>query len=225
MSKLILSTLKTFLFGLLALGILLFLPAWTLRYWQAWVFILVFLISVNAIGIYLSLQDPALLEKRKKVGPAAETSPVQKIIMSFAVIGIVTLLVICALSIRFGWSFVPWYISLLGDVLVALGLFVNYLVFKENTFGSSTIETSEDQKVISSGLYAHIRHPMYAGVLIMMIGVPLALGSYWGLVVLAIILPGLIWRILDEEKILKKDLSGYADYMQKVRYRLIPKIW
>ena len=225
MSKLILSTLKTFLFGIIALGILLFLPAWTLRYWQAWVFILVFLTCVSAIGVYLSLQDPALLEKRKKVGPAAETSPVQKIIMSFAMIGIMTLLVICALSVRFGWSYVPWYISLFGDVLVALGLFVNYLVFKENTFGGSTIETSEDQKVISTGLYAHIRHPMYAGVLIMMIGIPLALGSYLGLVVLAIILPGLIWRILDEEKILRKDLPGYAEYMQKVRYRLIPKIW
>ena len=118
--------------------------------------------------------------------------------------GIVSLLVICALSVRFRWSSVPWYISLLGDVLVALGLFVNYLVFKENSFGGSTIETSEDQKVISTGLYAHIRHPMYAGVLIMMIGVPLALGSYWGLVVLAIILPGLIWRILDEERSTKK---------------------
>jgi protein-S-isoprenylcysteine O-methyltransferase Ste14 len=140
-------------------------------------------------------------------------------------IGIVSLLVICALSVRFGWSFVPWYISLLGDVLVALGLFVNYLVFKENSFGGSTIETSEDQKVISTGLYALIRHPMYAGVLIMMIGVPLALGSFWGLVVLAIILPGLIWRILDEEKLLKKDLPGYADYMEKVRYRLIPGLW
>ena len=225
MSKLILSTLKTFLLGIIALGILLFLPAWTLRFWQAWVFILVFLTCVSAIGVYLSLQDPALLEKRKKVGPAAETSPAQKIIMSFAMIGIVSLLVICALSVRFGWSYVPWYISLLGDVLVALGLYVNYLVFKENTFGGSTIETSEDQKVISTGLYAHIRHPMYAGVLIMMIGVPLALGSYWGLVVLAIILPGLIWRILDEEKILRKDLPGYAEYMQKVRYRLIPNIW
>jgi protein-S-isoprenylcysteine O-methyltransferase Ste14 len=225
MSKLILSTLKTFLIGAIVLGMLLFLPAGTLRYWQAWVFILVFLTSVSAIGLYLSLKDPALLEKRKKVGPTAETSPVQKIIMSFAMIGIVSLLVICALSVRFGWSFVPWYISLLGDVLVALGLFVNYLVFKENSFGGSTIETSEDQKVISTGLYALIRHPMYAGVLIMMIGVPLALGSFWGLVVLAIILPGLIWRILDEEKLLKKDLPGYADYMEKVRYRLIPGLW
>ena len=208
MTKLILSTLKTFLIGAIALGILLFLPAWTLRYWQAWVFIIVFQTAVNAIGIYLSLKDPALLEKRKKVGPASETSPVQKIIMSFALIGIVTLLVICALSVRFGWSVVPWYISLLGDILVALGLFINFLVFKENSFGGANIETSEDQKVISTGPYALIRHPMYAGVLVMMIGVPLALGSYWGLVVLAVILPGLIWRILDEEKFLKKNLQA-----------------
>lgn len=225
MSKLSLSTLKTFLIGAIALGILLFLPAWTLRYWQGWVFIIVFQTAVNAIGIFLSLKDPALLEKRKKVGPASETSPTQKIIMSLAFVGIVTLLVICALSVRFGWSVVPWYISLLGDTLVALGLFINFLVFKENSFGGVSIETYEDQKVITTGLYALIRHPMYAGVLVMMIGVPLALGSYWGLIVLAFILPGLAWRILDEEKLLKKDLPGYSEYMQKVHFRLIPKLW
>jgi len=225
LKKLIISTLKTFLIGAVVLGILLFLPAWTLRYWQAWVFILVFQTAVNAIGLYLSLKDPALLEKRKKVGPASETSPTQKIIMSLAMVGITTLLVICALSVRFGWSYVPWVISIMGDILVALGLFINFLVFKENSFGGASIETYEDQKVITSGLYAHIRHPMYAGVLVMMVGVPMALGSYWGLVILAAILTGLVWRILDEEKFLKNNLQGYSEYMQKVHYRLIPKLW
>lgn len=225
MNKLILSALQTFLIGTVVLGIVLFLPAWTLNYWQAWVFILVFMICVTAVGLYLSIHDPELLERRKKVGPAAETSPVQKAVMSIGLIGILAMLVVSVLDHRFGWSSVPPLLSIVGDVLVALGLFMNVLVFKENSFGGSTVETFEAQKVISTGPYAIVRHPMYAGVLVMMIGVPLALGSLWGLLVLAIISPGLIWRIVDEEKLLKKDLPGYSQYMQKVRYRLVPYLW
>ncbi len=208
MGKLIILTARTFLIGAIVLGALLFLPAWTLAYWQAWVFIVVFMISVNVIGLYLSLKDPALLERRKKVGPAAE----QNIVFS-------------ALDHRFGWSPVPAYVALLGDVLVALGLFVNLLVFRENSYGGSSIEIVNDQKVISTGLYARVRHPMYVGVLIMVIGIPLALGSWWGLAIIALTLPVLIWRILDEEELLKKDLPGYTEYAQKVRYRLVPYLW
>jgi protein-S-isoprenylcysteine O-methyltransferase Ste14 len=225
MKKLILPTIKTFLLGAIALGLLLFLPAWTLTYWQAWLFILVFMTCVNAIGLFLSLKDPELLEKRKKVGPAAETNPAQKVIMSLAILGILALLIISALDHRFGWSTLPPVICLLGDGLVALGLYINWVVFKANSFGGATIETTQDQKVISSGPYALIRHPMYAGVLVMMTGVPLALDSLWGLAILAIVLPALIWRILDEEKLLKQELAGYSNYMQKVHYRLIPCIW
>lgn len=225
MNKLILSALQTFLIGTVVLGIVLFLPAWTLNYWQAWVFILVFMVCVTAVGLYLSIHDPELLERRKKVGPTAETSPVQKAVMSIGLLGILTMLVVSVLDHRFGWSSVPPLLSIVGDVLVALGLFMNVLVFKENSFGGSTVETFEAQKVISTGPYAIVRHPMYAGVLVMMIGIPLALGSLWGLLVLAIISPGLIWRIVDEEKLLKKDLPGYSQYMQKVRYRLVPYLW
>jgi len=210
---------------MIALGALLFIPAWTLNYWQAWVFIVVFLTSVNAIGVYLSVKDPELLERRKKFGPATEQSPAQKIIMSIAILAILGLLVFCALDHRFRWSPVPAYVSLAGDVLVALGLFINLLVFRENSYGGSTVETVADQKVISTGPYSLVRHPMYVGVLVMMTGVPLALGSMWGLAVLAIVLPGLIWRILDEEKLLKKELPGYTEYLQKVRYRLVPYLW
>jgi len=225
MNKIILPTLKTFLIGAVALGLFLFRPAWTFNYWQAWVFILVFMSSVNAIGVYLSLKDPALLERRKNVGPAAEQNGAQRIIMSIAFLSIMALLVFCALDHRFGWSQVTAGVALAGDVLVALGLLINLYVFKENSFGGSTVKTFEDQKVISTGPYALVRHPMYVGVLIMMTGVPLALGSWGGLMILALMLPVLVWRIFDEEKILKKDLPGYTEYAQKVCYRLMPYLW
>jgi protein-S-isoprenylcysteine O-methyltransferase Ste14 len=225
MKKLIIPTLRTFLIGAVVLGILLFLPAWTLNYWQAWVFIVVFLLSANAIGVFLSLKDPALLERRKQVGPKAEQSPLQKIIMTIALISLTGLLVFSALDHRFGWSVMPLFVPIVGEVLIVLGFMINYFVFKENTFGASNITTEATQKVITSGPYAYLRHPMYAGVLVLLSGVPLALGSYWGLLVLAVAIPGLIVRILDEEKLLKKELPGYSEYMQKVKYRLIPLIW
>ncbi len=225
MNNLIILTIRTFLIGAIVLGVLLFLPAWTLTYWQAWVFIVVFMGSANAIGVYLTLKDPELLERRKKGGPAAEQNMAQKIIISIALIGWVILLVLCGLDHRFTWSAVSLPVSLVGNVLIMLGFLIDFFVFKENSYGASTIETFEDQKVISTGLYALVRHPMYMGVLFMMIGVPLALGSWWGLTVLVLILPVLIWRILDEEKLLKKDLPGYREYAQKVRYRLVPYLW
>ena len=223
--KFVLQLLATFVIGAVILGLLLFLPAGTFNYWQAWAFIVVFLVSVNAIGVYLTLKDPALLERRKKVGPAAEASVAQRIIMSLAIVSLVGLLVFCALDYRFGWSPVPAYISLAGDALVALGLFINLVVFRENSFGGSTVQTFENQKVISSGPYALIRHPMYAGVIVMVLGAPLALGSWWGLAILAIAVPVLIWRILDEELLLKKELPGYTDYTHKVTHRLVPYLW
>jgi protein-S-isoprenylcysteine O-methyltransferase Ste14 len=225
MNTLPLQTARTFILGAIALAVLLFLPAWTLAYWQAWVFIVVFLAAVNAIGVYLSLKDPVLLERRMKVGPGEEQSTAQKIIMFLAIFTSLALLVFCAFDYRFAWSAVPWYVSLAGNVLVAFGLLINLLVFRENSYGASTIQIFEDQKVISTGLYAYVRHPMYVGVLVMLIGVPLALGSWWGLGILAFTIPVLVWRILDEEKLLSNDLPGYREYTQKVRYRLVPYLW
>ena len=225
MHKLVIPTIRTFLLGALALGVLLFLPAGTLDYWQAWVFIAVFLVSANAIGVYLSLRNPVLLERRLKVGPGAEQNPAQKVIMSLAVVGFLGVMVFSALDHRFGWSPVPSYISLAGAALVAIGFLVDLLVFRENTYGASTIQTFEGQKVISTGPYGIVRHPMYAGVLVMTIGTPLALGSFWGLGVVALTVPVLAWRILDEEKLLRSDLPGYVEYAQSVRYRLVPYLW
>ena len=139
-------------------------------------------------------------------------------------IGFIALFVFPAFDHRFGWSPVPLYISLAGDVLVAFGFLFIFFVFKVNTY-AATIQIAEGQKVISTGPYALVRHPMYAGALVMLIGVPLALGSWWGLFTLALIMPVLIWRLLDEEKFLSKNLPGYTEYCQKVRYRLVTSVW
>jgi protein-S-isoprenylcysteine O-methyltransferase Ste14 len=225
MNKLILRTIVIFLTISLALAAVLFVIAGTLSYWQAWVFVIVFAVCTNVIGMYLSLNDPALLERRLKVGPAAEQSFAQRIISAASLIVFLAMFVICALSQRFGWSPVPTMVSLAGDVLVALGLYIWLLTFRENTYGASTVKTFEGQKVISTGTYAVVRHPMYVALLITMVGIPFALDAWLGLVVFVLGTPVLIWRILDEEKFLRTELSGYVEYMQRVRWRLLPGVW
>lgn len=223
--KLAIRTVTTAVVGLIVLGIIIFVPAGTLAYWQGWAFIAVFSISTNIIGVYLALKDPALLERRVKAGPGAETRPVQKALIALAFAGALALLVVSVLDHRFGWSFVPAWLSVLGDVLVAAGLMIDLLVFRENSYGASTIEKMEGQKVITTGPYALVRHPMYVGVLVMVIGVPLALGSWWGLAFLLLNVPILILRILDEEAMLRQELDGYTEYTRAVRYRLVPGLW
>ena len=224
MNSLVIRTARTALIGVSALAVLLLVPAGTLFYWQAWAFIVVFTISTNAIGVYLLLKDPALLQRRLQFGPAAERGA-QKIISSLSIVGFLGVMVFCALDYRFGWSQVAPAVSLLGNVLVALGLFIDLLVFRENTFGASNIRVEQGQTVVSTGPYAIMRHPMYAGVLVMAVGVPLALGSWWGVLLIGLLKSVLVWRILDEERVLKTELPGYTEYTQRVRYRLVPHVW
>jgi protein-S-isoprenylcysteine O-methyltransferase Ste14 len=204
---------------------LLFLPAGTLNYWQASVFMAVFVSASAVITVYLAIRDPRLLERRLRTGPAAEKETSQKIIMSLAMIGFIALLVFPAFDHRFAWSPVPPYVSLIGDALVAIGFLLVFFVLKANTYGASTIQVAEDPKVISSGPYALIRHPMYAGSFPLLISTPLALGSWWGLSALIVLIPALIWRLLDEESFLRKNLPGYLEYTANVRYRLVPYVW
>lgn len=217
--------LRSSVFGILALAALLFIPAWTLAYWQAWLFMAVFVCTSGAITVYLAIHDPKLLERRMNVGPRAEREPAQKIIMVFATLGFIAMLVFPALDYRFGWSPVPASVSVLGDALIALGFLFVFFVFKENSYGASTIQIAEDQTVISTGPYALVRHPMYAAALVMLFGIPLALGSWWGLFALLLVLPVLIWRLLDEERFLRRNLPGYTEYQAKVKYRLLPFVW
>lgn len=210
---------------LVVMAVLLFVPAWTLDFWQAWVFLAVFGASSWAITLYLMKQDPQLLARRMQAGPTAEKEISQKIIQSLTSIMFVAMLAAPALDHRFHRFALPFYGAITGDVLVGIGFLIVFFVYKENTFASAIIECSPDQKVISTGLYARVRHPMYMGGIFLLVGMALALGSWSGLVVFLLFMPALIWRIFDEERFLAKNLPGYSQYQQKVKYRLVPYIW
>lgn len=209
----------------LVVGALVFLPAGTLRYWQAWLFLLVFFICSLAITLYLARKDPELLERRMRVGPRAEQEPSQKLIMTLALLAVAALPVLSALDHRFGWSQVPPALVIFGNILIGLAYVGFYLVFRENTYGGATIELTPGQTVVTTGPYAVVRHPMYSWALLMLLGIPLALGSWWGVLLLVPALAAILWRLQEEERFLVTELPGYRDYQRKVRHRLIPLIW
>ncbi|HEY1441812.1 MAG TPA: isoprenylcysteine carboxylmethyltransferase family protein [Mycobacterium sp.] len=211
--------------GLVVLGLILFVPAGTLDYWQAWVFIAVFTIATIVPSLYLGRTNPAALQRRMHGGPLAEARTVQKFIIIGAFLGLFAMMALSAYDHRVGWSPVPAAVCIIGDVLVVGGLTIGMLVVIQNSYAAATVKVEAGQKLASSGLYLLVRHPMYAANLILMVGIPLALGSYWGLLLL---IPGLLvlmFRILDEEKLLNQELAGYSEYTQRVRYRLMPYVW
>jgi protein-S-isoprenylcysteine O-methyltransferase Ste14 len=207
------------------LGVVLFGGAGTLHYPQAWVFLLVFGGASLAVTLYLMKRDPALLERRTQAGPTAEKRGRQKLIQAVASLAFVGVILVPALDRRFGWSHAPLAVVALGEGLVALGFFLVFLVFKENTYASAVIEATAEQKVIATGPYAWVRHPMYAGAFVLLIGVPLALGSWWGLCAVVPLMASILWRLLDEEAYLSEHLPGYDEYRSKTRHRLIPHVW
>jgi protein-S-isoprenylcysteine O-methyltransferase Ste14 len=212
-------------FSILFFGLLLFWPTGTFDYWQAWVFIAVFVVARMVPTIYLAVKYPDTLRRRTRSGPFAETRVVQKLINIGIILAVVAAGVVGGLDHRFGWSAVPIAIVVLGNALVVIGLSIAELVVIQNNYAAATITVEEDQPVVSTGLYGLVRHPMYVGALIMMVGMPLALASYWALVT---IIPGVLVfaaRIADEEKALRQDLDGYEEYTEKVRYRLVPGVW
>jgi len=213
------------LFLLVVLAVLLFLPASPDHFWQAWVFLAVFFIPSLAITVYLMKKDPDLLARRMSGGPTAEKEPAQKIIMLLVSVGFIALIVIPALDHRFGWSSMPVSIALAGNGLVLLGWLGIFFVFQANTYAAATIQLAPGQTIISTGPYALVRHPMYAGGLLMLIGMPIALGSWWGLLVILAMMPALIWRLFEEEKFLVRNLAGYVAYQRTVPYRMIPLVW
>jgi protein-S-isoprenylcysteine O-methyltransferase Ste14 len=211
--------------GTLVLSALIFVPAGTLQYWQGWTYVAVFIVCCGAYTLYLAKYDPALLKRRTQAGISHEKEFTQKVVMASLFTVCIVLVVLPSLDFRFGWSNMPWYICALGDVLMIVSFYIFYLVSKENTYAAANVRVEEGQKVISTGMYGFIRHPMYMAALFLLIGTPLALGSWWTLLLLPVFVPVLVARILNEEKVLVRDLPGYSEYQKKVTARLIPYVW
>ena len=216
---------RSSVFGVLVLLALIFIPAWTLRYWQGWVYAVVFAICCTVYSVYLARHDPALLKRRTEAGISHEKEFTQKIVIALVYAVFIVLIAFPPLDVRFGWSRVPWQASIAGDALVVFSFYVFYLVSKVNTYAAANVRVEEGQQVISTGVYALVRHPMYFAALFLLVGTPVALGSWWTLLMFPLFMPIFVVRILNEEKILARDLPGYIEYMHKVRYRLIPGIW
>lgn len=211
--------------GLAVLALLLFLPAGTVNYWQAWAFIATTVAVTVFPTVYLTRANPAALQRRMHGGPLAEGRTLQKVVITGAFAALIGMLVFSAYDHRMHWSSVPGWVSVLGDVLVAVGLGIAMLVVIQNSYAAATVTVESGQTLVSSGVYKHVRHPMYVGNLVMMIGIPLALGSYWGLLFVIGGQAVIVLRILDEEKLLTEELPGYRDYTQRVRYRMLPYVW
>ncbi|HEY1749984.1 MAG TPA: isoprenylcysteine carboxylmethyltransferase family protein [Caulobacteraceae bacterium] len=199
--------------------------AGTWRYPEAWWLFAVFSGSAGTVTIWLWGHDKALLQRRVKAGPGSEADPTQNVVQTLAAAVFLASFAVPGLDRRFGWTHVPVAVVIAGDALVALGFLIVFLVFRANSFAAGTIEAAEGQAVIDTGPYAAVRHPMYAGALVMFAGIPLALGSWWGLLPAAVIVPVLVWRLTREEAFLAANLPGYADYRTRLRWRLVPYVW
>jgi protein-S-isoprenylcysteine O-methyltransferase Ste14 len=215
--------LETLAFTVL-IALALFLSAGTIDYRQAWVFLGVNTVSSLPLIVFIS-NDPILLENRTKAGPAAEKRIIQKIIVLCAGLPAIAAFAVPGLDRRFRWSSVPSWLSVLGDILVIVSMWMVFRVFKENSFGSATVEVAKDQRVISTGPYAIVRNPMYTSAAIYFTGMSLALGSWWGLIPSVLTILALVWRLFDEEKFLAQNLPGYTEYCAKVRWHLIPGLF
>ena len=211
--------------GLAVFVAFIFLPAGTWQYWQGWLFIAVFSVSTIGFTVYLALYDRPLLERRMNAGPQHEKEWAQKIIVSLIIFAFLAFIVLPPLDYRLGVSPVPAYLALAGNVVIVLSFLFIFWVLKVNSYAAANVSVTDDQRVIDSGPYAYVRHPMYAGAVWLFIGIPLALGSWLTICLVPLILPVLVWRLLDEEKVLRRDLPGYNEYASRVRYRLIPYVW
>ena len=220
--KLLFSALSKFIFGLLFVGLLLFLPAWTFNYPNAWLFIALLFIPMLILGIVLFIKSPDLLKKRLN---AKEKQATQKSVVGISALLFLVGFIIAGLDFRFNWSSVPKWLVIIASIV----LFISYLLYgevmRENAYLSRTIEVQENQKVIDKGLYKIVRHPMYSVTIFLFLSIPLILGSWYSLICFIPYIPVIIVRIINEEKLLEKELEGYTEYKNRTKYRLIPFIW
>jgi protein-S-isoprenylcysteine O-methyltransferase Ste14 len=212
-------------FGTILFAVLIFWPGGTFNYWQGWLLLGIFAASTVGFTVYLAIYDRPLLERRMKAGPQHERERSQKIIVSLVFVAFFASIVLPALDYRYAWSPVAPWVSILGDVVILLSFGFVFWVTQINSFAASNIRVEKGQKVIDTGPYAQVRHPMYAGAIWLFVGMPLALGSWWSLGLIVPLMTVLLWRLLDEERILQRELPGYTEYMRRVRFRLLPFVW
>ena len=221
-AKLFFQALIKFFSGLVIISALLFIPAWTLLYWQAWLLIAILFIPMFAAGIVMMIKNPSLLKKRLN---AKEEQSEQKTVVALSGIMFLAAFVSAGLNFRFGWIVLPDNVTYISAVIFLIAYVLYAEVMRENEYLSRTIEVQENQKVIDTGMYGIVRHPMYFTTVLLFLSMPLVLGSVISFAVMLFYFPIIIKRILNEEEVLEKGLSGYGEYKKKVKYRLIPFIW
>ena len=220
--KLLFSAVIKFLIGLLFVGLLLFLPAGSFAYINAWIFIALLFLPMLLLGIVLFIKSPELLEKRLD---AKEKQSTQKGVVAAAGLLFLAGFIVAGLDFRFGWTHVPEWCVILASVILIASYALYAEVMRENAYLSRTIEVQEGQKVVDTGLYGIVRHPMYAVTIWLFLAIPIVLGSWWSLVCFLPYVVIIVVRIINEEKVLLEGLEGYADYKKRVKYRLVPFIW
>ena len=220
--KLLLSALSKFIFGLLFVGLLLFIPAGTIHFHNAWLFIVLLFVPILILGIVLFIKSPDLLKKRLN---AKEKEKTQKSVVGISAILFLLGFIVAGLDYRFNLSTVPKYVVIIASVILLISYALYAEVMRENVYLSRTIEVQENQKVIDKRLYKIVRHPMYAVTIWLFLSIPLVLGSWYSLICFIPYMPIIAIRIINEEKVLENDLDGYTDYKKRTKYRLIPFIW
>lgn len=221
-SKLLTTVVGRLLAGVLMFALLFFLPAGTWRYWQAWMYIGVLITPMFFVIAYFMKKDPDLLERRMRM---RERRTEQRKIINLSVLFFVLAYILPGFDIRFGWSKMPAWVSIVAAVVMFLSYLIVFRTMQVNSFLSRVIEVAENQKVIDTDVYGIVRHPMYVGMTVLYVVSPIVLGSWWAVIPALVIIPVIVFRILDEEKALEKELPGYMEYKQKVKYRLIPFVW
>ena len=220
--RLFIKTLLAFMLGILVIGMMLFLPAGTLAYRGAWLFIVLLFVPILVVGIVLFIKNPELLRKRLEM---KEREKEQKSVVALSGLLLVGSFIVAGLDYRFGWSNIPNAVVAIASMVLLIGYALYAEVLRENTYLSRVVEIQEDQRVIDTGLYGIVRHPMYLAVTLLYLTIPLVLGSWWALLVISPCILLLAVRIKNEEQVLHQGLSGYTDYTKRVRYRMVPWVW
>ncbi len=220
--KLFSQALIKFLSGLILVGLLLFLPAGTFRYRQAWLLMGILFVPMFLAGLVMMKKSPELLKKRLS---AKEEQSEQKEVILFSGLMFLAAFILAGLSFRYGWLRLPYTVSVIGAVIFLISYALYAEVLRENAYLSRTIEVQEDQKVVDTGLYGIVRHPMYAVTVFLFLSMPLVLGSLLSFFIMLLYIPIIVKRIRNEEEVLKEGLPGYEEYMEKIKYRLVPFIW